>query len=264
MSRPLVPLARPLVVSGQELRFPVQLRFRSFDAVALAAPRPAVAPLLAGRYRPVPAGWRGGSLFLAAAEWETSPVGPFHEVMLLAPSYRGRGSPIPGLATFLHGRLGRTDAVGEYGYTPLWSLVDREEAAFLRRDLWHVPVRFADIDLQDHEDGRVIRVTERGVDVATIHGATASSRSRATGVLMPIHGWHDGVEWSDHLDLHANDVTQRWRGAGSASVYARGPLAEFAVMFGATDRTPFETSAFAALRAVDGVLRSAGPRPADR
>lgn len=264
MSRPLVPLARPLVVSGLELRFPVHHRFAWFDAIALPAPRSTVAALLHPPFRPVPAPWRGGSLLFAAAAWESSPVGPFTEVMLLAPSYHGRGSPIPGLATLLHGRLGRTDIVGDYGYTPVWSLVDRDEAAPMRRDLWHVPVRHATIRAHDTGRGRRIEVSGNDGPILEIDSCPPPTRDRASGITMPIHAVHDGEDWSDHVDLHADQVVQRWRDAGRVRLHARGPLGEFAVMLGATDDRPFAARGFAALRASAGDVRLAGPRTADR
>ena len=263
MSRPLVPLARPLVVSGLELHFPVQLSFRSFAALFVPVPRHVVAPLLPAPLRPVPGGRRGGSLVVNWVAWERTPVGPFDEVTLWAPIYVGRGSPLPGLAVLLHGRAGRTDVVGDLAYTPLWSLVDREEAAVFRRELWHVPARATSVRIRSDGDRHLAQVQHGGDTILRAQTGAAGMRLRTGRIALPVRGRHEGVGWSDHGDLHADAVVRRWRRAGTAEVYAGGPIVEFAVMLGASDTEPLRARAFASLVATDGAVRFAGPRPAD-
>lgn len=263
MSRPLVPLARPLVVSGRELHFPVNLSFRAFAALFLAVPRHVVAPLLAAPLRPVPGGRRGGSLVVSWAAWDRSAVGAFNEVTLWAPTYVGRGSPVPGLAVLLHGRAGRTDVVGDLGYTPLWSLVDREEAALMRRELWHIPVRTTTVRIRSEGEHHLAQVQHGGDTIVRAHTDVVMSRSRPGRIAFPVRGRHDGNDWSDQGDLHADALMRRWRRAGSTEIYAGGPIVEFAVMLGASDIEPLRATAFASLLATDGAVRFAGPRPSD-
>ncbi|MBW3664095.1 MAG: hypothetical protein KY469_13430 [Actinobacteria bacterium] len=263
MSRPLVPLARPVMVSGVELHFPVHLSFRSFAALFLAVPRHVVAPLLAAPLRPVPGGRRGGSLVVSWAAWDRSPVGAFNEVTLWAPTYVGRGSPLPGLAVLLHGRAGHTDVVGDLGYAPLWSLVDREEAALLRRELWHVPVRTTTVRIRSEGDRHLAQVQHGGDTILRLHTDVPATRSRPGRIALPVRGRHEGKGWSDHGDLHADAVVRRWRRAGRVEIYAGGPIVEFAVMLGASDTEPLRATAFASLLATDGAVRFAGPRPSD-
>lgn len=262
--RPLAPLTSQLELAGTTVSFPLEMRAATRTAVLFSVPRRLSETLLGdGPLRPVPTGPRAMAMYAAYTTWVDTPVGPFREVSLMVPVYHGTGSPVPGLAPVLHGLLDRTDVVGAFGFMPILSLVDGDQAAAFRGQIWSVPAHRANLRSREEGSSTVVQVEHAGDPVLrmSVDGGSRAPAQRLS-VTMPIYGIRaDGQAWHDRGTVRVGTSSRRYRiGAGHISIFGAGPLLDLAFALGVTTSGGFSRRARISDRSTDGVVRWAGPR----
>lgn len=235
--------------------------FVSSATALVPAPRRAVLELIGPEpLRPVPLAPRQVGLFVSHHSWSETPVGPFEEVVVAALVYRGRGSPIPGLAPLLHATLGTSDAVGEFGIAPLQVIVDRPGAADLRRDLWQVPTAIERIRTARTEDTATIQVEHRDDACLRLVVAARPSRRDTVTTSLPLYAVGTAEDpWQDLVQHTASGHRRRLRpGGGHVALY---PVADLTRLVGPLGGSgAFRRSTYGGELTGPGVARYAGPR----
>lgn len=264
MRRSLPPLTRPTVLGGTEVTFPLTIESSATAGVLFPLPRRVVLRELAGDpLRPVPVvPGRAGALAVFT-RWERTPVGPFREIALYVLAYRGPGSPVPGLAPLLHGLLGRSALVGDLGYVPIRTLVDRDEGAAFRRDLWGVDAHRVSILAREYAGETIAQADDGAGPLLRLSITSGRAHSNGLRIRVPLYGQRDGTLWHDIAEARYETTSRRYRwGCGTITLYPRGPLEDLSADVGASSDLRRRVLAGATGRR--GTVRFAGPRPVEQ
>lgn len=266
MNRALTPLTRTLDLGSHTVSFPLTMRSAANAAALIAVPRRGAATLLGGEpLRPVPTGPRQAGMMVVHTAWTDTPAGSFDEFTVLVLAYLGMGSPVPGLATLLHAVTDRSRVVGDYGFVPVACLVDGEEAAAFRRDLWGIPAAVVSIRRKLDGPTATIQADHGGQPVVrmTIH-RRAPIRSHTADTTVPLFGHRDGGLWCDVGATSMDQVARRLRpGGGTVAMFDVGPMAAVAREAGVAPGSGASRRSLATALSGAGRVRWQGPRPLD-